>query len=49
MAPCSALNIDGMLDRLVPQPILDLPRIVPRIRQGVAAGVAQHVNMHREG
>jgi hypothetical protein len=40
---------NSMLNRLVPHPVLDVARIVPRIRQGVAAGVPQHVNMHREG
>jgi hypothetical protein len=38
----------GMLDRSMPKPILDRPRIVPCIRQGEAAGVAQHVAVDRE-
>ena len=29
-------------------PILYCPRIVPSVGQGVAAGVAQHVDVHRE-
>ena len=29
----------GVLDRLVPEVILNAPRIMPRIGQGVAAGV----------
>ena len=32
----------------MPKPILNSARIVPRIRQRVAAGVAQHVGVHRE-
>jgi hypothetical protein len=32
----------------MPKPILDCPRVVAVIRQLVAAGVAQHVDVHRE-
>ena len=31
------------------EPVLDGPRIVPCIRQRVAAAVAQHVGVNREG
>jgi hypothetical protein len=31
------------------EPILNAPRIVARIRQHAAAGVAQHVGVHRKG
>jgi hypothetical protein len=37
-----------MLDRPVAQPVLDRPRVVPLIGQGVAAGVPEHVDVHRQ-
>ena len=37
-----------MLDRFVPEVILNAPRIVAGIGQGVAAGVPQHVDVNRE-
>jgi hypothetical protein len=33
----------------MPEPVLDSARVVLRVRQGVAAGVAEHVTMHRKG
>ena len=30
----------------MPEPVLDSARIVPCVRKGVAAGMAQHVSMH---
>ena len=32
----------------MPKPILNSPRIMPRIGQRKAAGVTQHVSMHQE-
>jgi TPR repeat protein len=40
---------DGVLYRAMPEPVLNSARIVARIRQGVTAGVPQHVAMHLEG
>jgi hypothetical protein len=31
------------------EPILDAPRVVSGIGQGVAAGMAKHVNVNRKG
>jgi len=38
-----------MLDRAVAEPILQRPRIMPCIRQSVAAGMPEHVTVNREG
>jgi hypothetical protein len=38
--------LDGVLNSPVPKPILNSPRIMPRIGQREAAGVTQHVGMH---
>lgn len=38
----------GVLDGAMPQPILNCPRVVPCIRQGVAAGVPEHVDVNLE-
>jgi hypothetical protein len=32
----------------MPKPILDAPRIMARIRQGVATPMSQHVDVHRK-
>jgi hypothetical protein len=37
-----------MLDRPMPKPVLDCPRIVPLIGQSVAARVPQHMDMDGE-
>jgi hypothetical protein len=37
-----------VLDRLMPKPILNCPRIVASVGQGVAAAVPQHVSMDLE-
>jgi len=37
-----------MLDRLVPEVVLDLAGIVPRIGQRKAAGMPEHVEMNRK-
>src|ERR1700760_3968596 len=37
---------DRVLDRPVAKPILDRPRIMPRIGQSEAAGVAEHVGVY---
>ena len=39
---------DRVLDCAMAEPILDGPRVVSGVRQGVAAAVAEHVGMHRE-
>ena len=33
----------------MPKPGLNAPRIMPRIGQGIATGMTQHVGMNREG
>jgi hypothetical protein len=38
----------GVLDGAMAKPILNCPRIVPRIGQRIAAGVPQHVNVNLE-
>ena len=38
--------LDSVLNSPVPKPILNSPRIMPRIGQREAAGVTQHVGMH---
>jgi hypothetical protein len=38
----------GVLDVLVPEPSLQRPRIVPRIRQREPAAVPQHVRVNRK-
>jgi hypothetical protein len=38
---------DGMLDRAMPKPILDRPRVMPFVGQRVATGVPQHVDVDR--
>src|SRR5262249_48311263 len=38
--------LDDVLNSPVPKPILNSPRIMPRIGQRKAAGVTQHVGMH---
>ena len=38
-----------MLNVAVAQPILKSPRVVPRVRQGIAAGVPEHMRVDREG
>jgi hypothetical protein len=37
-----------VLDRAVTKPILQCPCVMACVRQGVAAGVSQHVNVDRE-
>jgi len=37
-----------VLNGAVPQPILNCPRVMPCIGEGVAAGVPQHVDVHLE-
>ena len=38
----------GVLDCSMAEPVLDQPRVMAGIGQGVAAGVAQHVSMDPE-
>jgi len=38
----------GVLDRSMAEPILQRPRIMPCIRQSVAAGMPEHVAVNRE-
>jgi hypothetical protein len=37
-----------VLDGAVPEPILNCPRVMPFVRQRVAAGMSQHVHMDFE-
>src|SRR5690348_16217059 len=39
---------NGVLDRAVTEPRLNSPRVIPRIGERIAAGMSQHVDVHRE-
>jgi hypothetical protein len=39
----------GVLDGAMAEPILNCPRVVPCVGQGIAVGVAEHVHVNLEG